>query len=52
MAIRAKRGARILARLAGGASLAAYALSPAYAQDAAAPAEEDAIVVTGIRASL
>lgn len=52
MAIRAKGGVRILARLAGGASLAAYALSPAYAQDAAAPAEEDAIVVTGIRASL
>ena len=52
MAIRTMGRARALARLAGGASLAAYALSPAYAQDAATPAEEDAIVVTGIRASL
>ena len=52
MAHQAVRGA--LAKLAGGASLAVLAMSPAYAQDAAgnAPAEEDAIVVTGIRASL
>lgn len=52
MAIQARRGIRALARLAGGASLAALAMSPAYAQDTAAPADEDAIVVTGIRASL
>ncbi|HWW57503.1 MAG TPA: TonB-dependent receptor [Sphingopyxis sp.] len=52
MAYQAARGA--LEKLAGGASLAVLAMSPAYAQDAAgnAPAEEDAIVVTGIRASL
>jgi iron complex outermembrane receptor protein len=53
MAIQARRGVRTLAKLAGGASLAALALSPAHAQDAAvAPAADDAIVVTGIRASL
>lgn len=52
MAIRTQRGAYALTRLAGGVSLAVLALSPAYAQDAAASAEEDAIVVTGIRASL
>ena len=53
MAIQAGRGIGIVAKLAGGASLAALAITPAQAQDAAAaPAEEDAIVVTGIRASL
>lgn len=53
MAIQARRGIGIVAKLAGGASLAALAMTPAHAQDAAgAPAEEDAIVVTGIRASL
>ncbi|HET6522967.1 TonB-dependent receptor [Sphingopyxis sp.] len=53
MAIQARRGIGIVAKLAGGASLVALAMTPAHAQDAAAaPAEEDAIVVTGIRASL
>ena len=52
MAIQTGRGVRTLVKLASGASLAALALSPAYAQDAAAPADDDAIVVTGIRASL
>lgn len=48
------RGTRILTRLACGASLAAMAVSPAWAQDAIddAPAGEDEIVVTGFRASL
>lgn len=53
MAIQAARAIRSLAKLAGGASLAALAMAPAHAQDApAASTEEDAIVVTGIRASL
>ena len=52
MAIQAVRGVRTWAMLAGGASLAVLAVTPACAQDAAAPAEEDAIIVTGIRASL
>jgi iron complex outermembrane receptor protein len=53
MALQAARGAFALAKLAGGASLAALAMAPAFAQDAApASTEEDAIVVTGIRASL
>jgi iron complex outermembrane receptor protein len=49
------RGAFALAKLAGGVSLAVLASSPVYAQaptaSGAAP-EDDAIVVTGIRASL
>jgi iron complex outermembrane recepter protein len=53
MANRAARGAYLLAKLAGGASLAALTVAPAYAQDAAAAqGDADAIVVTGIRASL
>ncbi|WP_137869566.1 TonB-dependent receptor [Sphingopyxis sp. 2PD] len=58
MAIHATRGLRALTQLACGASLAAIAVSPAFAQDAAAPvaddtvATEDEIVVTGFRASL
>lgn len=52
MAIQARRGARTWAKWASGASLAVLAVAPAYAQDAAAPADDDAIVVTGIRASL
>ncbi len=53
MAIQARRGIGIVAKLAGGASLAALAITPVHAQDAAAAqTEEDAIVVTGIRASL
>jgi hypothetical protein len=53
MALQAARGAFALAKLAGGASLAALAMAPAFAQDAApASTEEDAIVVTGIRGSL
>ena len=53
MAIHAIRGTGALTRLACGASLAALAVSPAYAQgtdDAAAGNDE--IVVTGFRASL
>jgi len=57
MTMIATRGVRTLTRLACGASLAALAVSPAFAQDAAdtpttdaAPADE--IVVTGFRASL
>lgn len=48
------QGARILTRLACGASLAAMAVSPAWAQDTVdeAPAAEDEIIVTGFRASL
>jgi iron complex outermembrane receptor protein len=56
MAIHAMRSVRALTRLACGASLAVLAVSPAYAQDAAAADEtvaaEDEIVVTGFRASL
>lgn len=54
MAHQAAWGAFALAKLAGGVSLAVLAMSPACAQDTAgnSPAEEDAIVVTGIRASL
>ncbi len=53
MAHRTARGAYLLAKLAGGASLSALMMAPAYAQDAgAAPDDADAIVVTGIRASL
>ena len=53
MAINATRSVRALTRLACGASLAALALAPAHAQDAAgATASEDEIVVTGFRASL
>jgi len=56
MAIHAMQGVRNLARLACGVSLAVLAVSPAWAQDAAAPADEvaaeDEIVVTGFRASL
>ena len=56
MAIHAMRSVRTLTRLACGASLAALALSPAWAQDAAgeavAGAGEDEIIVTGFRASL
>lgn len=58
MAIHAMRGIRTLTKLACGASLAALAVSPTYAQDTAAPAAdetvatEDEIVVTGFRASL
>ncbi|GGJ61810.1 TonB-dependent receptor [Sphingopyxis bauzanensis] len=57
MAIHATRGLRALTQLACGASLAALAVSPAFAQDAApaaddAVATEDEIVVTGFRASL
>lgn len=55
MAIHAMRSIRALTRLACGASLAVLAVSPAYAQDAAADetvASEDEIVVTGFRASL
>ena len=57
MAIHATRGLRALTQLACGASLAALAVSPAYAQDAVpaadeAVATEDEIVVTGFRASL
>lgn len=54
MAIRMEQGARALARLAGGASLAVLAMSPALAQDAAGSTDvaEDAIIVSGIRASL
>lgn len=56
MAIYAMRSVRTLTRLACGASLAALALSPAWAQDAAgeavAGAGEDEIIVTGFRASL
>ncbi len=59
MAIHATRGLRALTQLACGASLAALAVSPTYAQDAvAAPAADEAvategeIVVTGFRASL
>ena len=51
-AIQARRGFRTWAKLAGGASLAALAIAPAHAQDTPAPAGDDAIVVTGIRASL
>ncbi|KTE27993.1 MULTISPECIES: TonB-dependent receptor [unclassified Sphingopyxis] len=56
MANRAKYGVGIWARLAGGASLAVLAVTPALAQDQAGgnaadpPGEE--IIVTGIRASL
>jgi TonB-dependent receptor len=50
------RSVRALTKLACGASLATLAVSPAYAQDAAAAdesvASEDEIVVTGFRASL
>ncbi len=56
MAIHAMRSVRALTKLACGASLATLAVSPAYAQDAAAAdesvASEDEIVVTGFRASL
>ncbi len=56
MAIHAMRGIRTLTKLACGASLAALAVSPAYAQEVAAAdeavASEDEIVVTGFRASL
>lgn len=54
MAVRMKQGARVLARLAGGVSLAVLAMSPALAQDASGDAggQEDAIIVSGIRASL
>lgn len=56
MAIHAMRSVRALTKLACGASLAVLAVSPAYAQDAAAAdesvASEDEIVVTGFRASL
>ena len=56
MANRAKWGVGALARLAGGASLAALMIAPAYAQNqagstAADPANEE-IIVSGIRASL
>ncbi|WP_083720782.1 TonB-dependent receptor [Sphingopyxis sp. QXT-31] len=51
MAIGPTRGTFFLAKLAGGVSLAALAMAPAFAQDAA-PAPEDEIVVSGIRASL
>lgn len=57
MAIHAMRSIRTLTRLACGASLAVLAAAPAWAQDAAAAADEtvtseDEIVVTGFRASL
>lgn len=55
MAIRGRDAAGIVARLAGGVSLAALAMAPAFAQDAPAgdaTAGDDAIIVTGIRASL
>ncbi len=57
MAIYAMRSIRTLTRLACGASLAVLAATPAWAQDAAAAADEtvasgDEIVVTGFRASL
>ena len=52
MAIQARWGAGTLAKLAGGASLAALAMAPAWAQDTTESAQEDAIVVTGIRATL
>lgn len=53
MAIQAMRGVRTLTKLACGASLAALAISPAYAQEAdEAAAGNDEIVVTGFRASL
>ncbi|MBB6426492.1 TonB-dependent receptor [Sphingopyxis sp. JAI128] len=52
MAIQMAWAVRSLAKLAGGASLVALAVAPACAQDSAVPAEEDAIIVTGIRASL
>ena len=57
MAIHASRSLRALTKLACGASLAALAVSPAHAQDAASDANdtvatEDEIVVTGFRASL
>ncbi len=57
MAIHATRSLRALTKLACGASLAALAVSPAHAQDAASDANdtvatEDEIVVTGFRASL
>lgn len=52
MAIHAMHGARALTRLAYGASLAALAVAPAYAQDAAGGTPEEEIVVTGFRASL
>jgi TonB-dependent receptor len=57
MVIHAMRSVRALTRLACGASLAVLAASPAWAQDAAAAADEavaseDEIVVTGFRASL
>jgi TonB-dependent receptor len=57
MAIHASRSLRALTKLACGASLAALAVSPACAQDAAPAANdtvapEDEIVVTGFRASL
>jgi iron complex outermembrane receptor protein len=55
MAIHGRGAVRISARLAGGVSLAALAMTPAFAQDAptgGATAPDDAIVVTGIRASL
>lgn len=57
MAIHAMRSIRTLTRLACGASLAVLAATPAWAQDAAAAADEtvasgDEIVVTGFRASL
>ncbi|QNO28170.1 TonB-dependent receptor [Sphingopyxis sp. OPL5] len=47
------RSTYFLAKLAGGASLAALAMAPAFAQDAVgAPPPGDEIVVSGIRASL
>ncbi|WP_428631885.1 TonB-dependent receptor [Sphingopyxis sp.] len=57
MAIHATRGFGILTKLVCGASLAALAVSPTYAQDTAPAADdtvapEDEIVVTGFRASL
>ncbi|NIJ39567.1 iron complex outermembrane receptor protein [Sphingopyxis panaciterrae] len=56
MAIRTKRGVGVLAKLAGGVSLAVLASVPAFAQDAGGPggagAPADEIIVTGIRASL
>jgi len=47
------RSTYFLAKLAGGTSLAALAMAPAFAQDAVgAPPPGDEIVVSGIRASL
>lgn len=51
MAKREFRGGKLVAHLAGGVSLAALAVSPAFAQEAPA-AQENEIIVTGIRASL